>query len=100
MADVAVSVHRDPRDVKNGSDDTETHEETADLKKKKAWTGESRNVPDVRLAVRNRRRWDSHHALCVSQCPSIMEEGIEDQWVGIEGYHQVSKGQTHHEHIT
>lgn len=29
-----------------------------------------------------------------------MEEGIEDQWVGIEGYHQVSKGQTHHEHIT
>lgn len=35
MADVAVSVHRDPRDVKNGSDDTETHEETADLKKKR-----------------------------------------------------------------
>lgn len=35
MADVAVSVHRNPRDVENGSDDTEAHEETADLKKKK-----------------------------------------------------------------
>lgn len=34
MADVAVSVHRDPRDVENRSDDTEAHEETTDLKKK------------------------------------------------------------------
>lgn len=42
----------------------------------------------------------SHHALRVPQCPSIVKEGIEDQWVGIEGYHQVSKGQTHHKHVT
>ena len=28
-----------------------------------------------------------------------MEEGIENQGVGIEGYHEVSKCQTHYEHI-
>ncbi len=42
----------------------------------------------------------SYHALSVSQCPSIMEESIENQWVGVEGYHEVSKCQTHHKHIT
>lgn len=42
----------------------------------------------------------SYHALCVSQCPTIVEEGIENQGVGIEGYHKVSKCQTHHKHIT
>lgn len=42
----------------------------------------------------------SYHALCVSQCPSIMEESIENQGVGVEGYHEVSKCQTHHKHIT
>lgn len=29
-----------------------------------------------------------------------MEEGIEDQRVGIEGYHQVGEGQAHHKHVT
>lgn len=29
-----------------------------------------------------------------------MEEGVEDQGVGVEGYHKVSKRQTHHKHIT
>lgn len=41
-----------------------------------------------------------YHALCVSQCPSVMEESIENQGVWVEGYHKVSKGQTHHKHIT
>lgn len=31
MADVAVSVHRDARDVEDGADDTQPHEEAADL---------------------------------------------------------------------
>lgn len=69
-------------------------------KKKKARRGESQSVPDVRFASETVERWGSHHALRVPQCPSIVEEGIKDQWVGIEGYHQVSKGQTHHEHVT
>lgn len=42
----------------------------------------------------------SYHALSVSQCPSVMEEGIENQGVGVEGYHEVSKCQTHYKHIT
>lgn len=41
-----------------------------------------------------------YHALSISQCPSIMEEGVEDQGVGVEGYHKVSERQTHHKHIT
>lgn len=41
----------------------------------------------------------SYHALCVSQCPSIMEKRIENEWVGVEGYNKVSKCQTHHKHI-
>lgn len=34
MTDVAVSVHCNPSDVKNGTDDTQSHKETTDLKKK------------------------------------------------------------------
>lgn len=52
MADVAVSVHRNPRDVENGTDDAEAHEEAADLKHffgKKAERGESQSVPVVKL---------------------------------------------------
>lgn len=42
----------------------------------------------------------SYHALRVSQCPTVMEEGVQDQGVGVEGYHKVGECQTHHEDIT
>lgn len=41
-----------------------------------------------------------YHALSVSKGPAVMKESVEDQGIGIEGYHKVSKRQTHHEHIT
>lgn len=34
MTDVAVSVHCNPSDVKNGTNDTQSHKETTDLKRK------------------------------------------------------------------
>lgn len=42
----------------------------------------------------------SYHALRVSQCPTVMEEGVQNQGVGVEGYHEVGECQTHHKDIT
>lgn len=41
-----------------------------------------------------------YHALCVSKSPTVMEESVEYQGIRIEGYHKVSKCQTHNKHIT
>lgn len=35
VTDVAVSVHRDPGDVEDGTDDTQPHEETTDLNRER-----------------------------------------------------------------
>lgn len=106
MTDVAVSVHCNPCDVENGTNDAQPHKEATDLNRKKESTvfasERVENGVTVVVDVENQsilKQMGSYHALRVSQCPSIMEEGIENEWVGVEGYDKVSKRQTHHKHI-
>lgn len=70
MAYVAVAVDGDPGDIEDGTDDAEAHEEATDL------------------------------AVDVACNPATMEDRSQDQWVWVDGNHQVSKGQAHHEGIS
>lgn len=41
----------------------------------------------------------AYHALSVTQCPLVVEEGVKNQGVWIEGHHKVRKRQTHHKDV-
>lgn len=69
VADVAVAVDGDRRDVEDGADDAEAHDEAAGL------------------------------AVQVTHGPVIVEDGRQHQRVGVQGHHQVCYGQTHQEDV-
>lgn len=69
VADVAVTVNSNGGDVKNGANDAEAHDEAAGL------------------------------AVQVPHGPVIVEDGRQDQRVGVERHHQVRHRQTHHKDV-
>lgn len=69
VADVAVAIDGDSRDVENGADNTEAHDEAADL------------------------------AVQVTHSPVIVKDGCQDQWIGVQRHHQVCHRQTHHKDV-
>ncbi len=70
MADVAVAVDGDSRDVEDRADHTQSHNKPA------------------QLAVQG------------AHCPVVMEDSDQSQGVGVQRHHQVSHRKTHHKDVT
>lgn len=70
VADVTVAVDGDACDVENRADHTEPHEEAADL------------------------------TVNITSDPAVMEDGGQDEWIGVDGHDQICYCQTHHKGIT
>lgn len=70
VADVTVAVDGDTGDVENRADHTEPHEEAADL------------------------------TVNIASDPAVMEDGGQNERVGVDGHHQICYCQTHHKGIT
>lgn len=102
MADVAVPVNRDARDVKDGADDTQPHEEAADLGRRMGEEGHAWGYQGLwgRLSGSSLSLMNAYHALSVTQRPLVVEEGVQNQGVWVEGHHEVRKRQTDHKDIT
>lgn len=69
VADVAIAVDGDARDVEDGADDTQAHEEATDL------------------------------AVQVAQVPAVVQDGCQHQGVRVHGHHQVSHREAHHKDV-
>lgn len=70
VANITVAVDGDACDVENRADHAEPHEEATDL------------------------------AVNITSDPAVVEDGSQDEWVGVDGYQQVCYRQTHHKGIT